>query len=99
MFIDLAWGGLRMFRLVVVILLCALLPARSLAAPPDEITGTAHAKDGDDLIVAGTDVRLHGIDAFEHNQTCARDGDPVWPCGSEATQALDRLVAAARSRL
>lgn len=44
--------------------------------------------DGDSLDLAGERVRLFGIDAPEHAQTCS-DG---WPAGVEATAYLVKLV-------
>ena len=45
--------------------------------------------DGDSLEIAGERIRLYGIDAPEHAQTCP-DG---WPAGQEATAFLTGLVA------
>jgi len=45
-----------------------------IAAQAQVITGTAHAVDGDSLEMAGTRVRLLGIDAPEGRQTCQRGG-------------------------
>ncbi len=54
-------------------------------------TGNASAKDGDSLVLNGTEVRLHGIDAPEYNQNCGRpSGD--YPCGREAAKALRNLL-------
>src|SRR5690606_11818795 len=43
------------------------------------------------LIVGGHEVRLYGMDAMEHHQTCRRD-DAEWRCGAEATQAMRGLA-------
>lgn len=45
--------------------------------------------DGDSLEINGERIRLFGVDAPEHAQTCA-DG---WPAGAEATAHLSRLIA------
>jgi endonuclease YncB( thermonuclease family) len=58
------------------------------------IAGPARVIDGDSLAVAGTEIRLFGIDAPEFLQTCVRAGR-AWPCGREAADAL-RLAAAGR---
>ena len=56
-------------------------------------TGPARAKDGDSLVFNGTEVRLHGIDAPELNQTCGGpQGD--YACGREARDALRHLLRA-----
>jgi endonuclease YncB( thermonuclease family) len=53
--------------------------------------GQAIAKDGDDLIIAGTDIRLFGIDAFEFGQMCEADG-AAYACGQLAKQDLAKKV-------
>ncbi|MGY6633889.1 MAG: thermonuclease family protein [Alkalilacustris sp.] len=51
------------------------------------IEGPATVIDGDTLEVAGTRIRLQGIDAPERDQTCiGADGVP-WPCGLRSTEA------------
>lgn len=57
-----------------------------------DVSGPAHAVDGDTLNMAGIVVRLHGIDAPELNQGCVRAGAP-WTCGREAAGKLATLVA------
>ena len=54
-------------------------------------TGNATAKDGDSLVLNGTEVRLYGIDAPEYNQNC---GSPEgeYPCGKRAASALRELL-------
>jgi len=47
-------------------------------------------KDGDTLNIAGIfDIRLFGIDAPEHKQTCTRSGQ-VWECGQDAAAVLTK---------
>ena len=75
---------------VLVVFSLLLLSLPSFAQ--DKLCGPATAKDGDDLLIAGNDIRLHGIDAFEANQTCIRDGK-VWACGEAARRKLQELVA------
>ncbi|WP_205961991.1 thermonuclease family protein [Paracoccus aestuarii] len=55
--------------------------------PTQRHAGSVRVLDGDTLDVAGTRVRLFGIDAPETAQTCTRGGRQ-WNCGAEATQAL-----------
>jgi endonuclease YncB( thermonuclease family) len=51
------------------------------------LEGVGRVIDGDTLDVGNVRVRLHGIDAFERNQTC--DGPQgSWACGAAATSAL-----------
>lgn len=53
--------------------------------------GAARVVDGDTLDLAGTRVRLHGIDAPETAQTCRRSGRN-WACGTDATRALEAEI-------
>lgn len=52
-----------------------------------EITGHADIIDGDSLRIAGQEIRLQGIDAFEYRQTCGE-----FRCGVDATLELKRLT-------
>lgn len=56
------------------------------------LSGAAQVHDGDTLTVRATRIRLEGIDAPEHDQTCSRGGKP-YPCGREARDMLRRLAA------
>src|SRR5262245_39633829 len=58
----------------------------------DKLCGPATAKDGDDLLIGGHDIRLHGIDAFEADQTCTRTDGRTWACGEAARRKLGELV-------
>jgi endonuclease YncB( thermonuclease family) len=77
-------------------LLVALL-LLAQASPPSraDIVGPARVIDGDTIEIQGLKVRLHGIDAPEHPQTCQKDGRE-WLCGDAATNALDALVRGLR---
>jgi endonuclease YncB( thermonuclease family) len=65
------------------------------------IQGIARVIDGDTIEIAGTRIRLEGIDAPEGDQQCARaggvagsgtDNAGTWRCGQVATAELQRLV-------
>lgn len=56
-------------------------------AAVDRLEGVGRVIDGDTLDVGSVRVRLHGIDAFERNQTCDGPRGP-WACGAAATSAL-----------
>ena len=58
----------------------------------DELTGRASAAAGGLLRVAGTVVRLKGIEAPEARQSCSKSTGRHWPCGQAATDGLNRLV-------
>jgi endonuclease YncB( thermonuclease family) len=68
-----------------------ILIARIADPPAPPITGNARVIDGDSLVVAGTEIRLYGIDAPEYRQTCTRAG-VAWACGREAASALRTMV-------
>ena len=53
--------------------------------------GPAIAKDGDDLVIGGSDIRLFGIDAFELHQMCEADSK-TYACGELAKQDLAKKV-------
>ena len=53
--------------------------------------------DGDTIEIAGDQIHLDGIDAFEGRQDCLRaDGRP-WACGKAATSALRKMTAGGRT--
>jgi endonuclease YncB( thermonuclease family) len=54
-------------------------------------SGNAVAKDGDSLMLNNTEVRLHGIDAPEYNQSC-RNTSGTYACGRAARDALRDLM-------
>jgi len=62
------------------------------AAAPRVITGRATVVDGDGLEIAGTKIRLFGIDAPEIDQYCYRDDRTRWRCGHYSSVELDRLI-------
>lgn len=75
-------------RRFAITLLAALLPALALA---QDVSGPARVTDGDTLNLTGIVIRLHGIDAPELKQTCARDGTAL-ACGRTAAEKLAALV-------
>jgi endonuclease YncB( thermonuclease family) len=70
-----------------------ILLALVLAAPASAVTVTGQARvvDGDTLVIGGEKLRLHGIDAPELDQPCARDG-AAWRCGDWARAELAARV-------
>ena len=71
----------KLAYLLLAAVLCLGFPA---LAQDDKLCGRATAKDGDDLLIAGQDIRLHGIDAFELGQRCTNGKGQAWPCGDAA---------------
>lgn len=73
----------------------AALMVRNYLYPPELISaapGNVHIIDGDSLRVGGRIVRLQGIDAPEYRQSCRDGAGAEWPCGREASAALERLT-------
>ena len=72
------------------------LPGRSVLNDAAVITGNGKAIDGDSVLVGSgksvVDVRLYGLDAPEHDQTCKKKSGEDWPCGQEAMSELAKLV-------
>jgi len=66
-----------------------------LPAKAGDLVGTAHVHDGDTLRVAGTKVRLEGIDAPETDQICLTSSAEPWNCGLEARDKLKAKIGTA----
>lgn len=59
---------------------------------PERIEGEVSVIDGDTLRIDNLVIRLWGIDAPEDDQHCELpDGEP-WPCGAEASKALEAMI-------
>ena len=58
----------------------------------ETLSGTARVLDGDTLEISGVRVRLEGIDAPEHGQSCGQRGGGSWACGAAAASALERMI-------
>jgi endonuclease YncB( thermonuclease family) len=85
-------GRRQNFIVCLIIAITVHSALLSSVAVAQTFKGAAVAWDGDDLVVAGQRVRLHGIDGFELPQTCERPGG-TWACGEEAKRVLNSLVA------
>lgn len=59
--------------------------------PREQHAGSVRVIDSDTLDLAGTRVRLYGIDAPEAAQICQRSGQK-WACGTDATKALEAEI-------
>lgn len=66
-----------------------------LASPAwgDSVQGRARVIDGDTLAIGQQKVRLFGIDAPEHDQSCKDAQGRDWACGAVAKARLKALVA------
>lgn len=64
----------------------------SLIGGGKSLQGRAYAVGADTLRVAGTSIKLTGIDAPESEQRCGK-GSRAWRCGASAEAALSRLTS------
>lgn len=69
-------------------LFTGILPVPAAQGP----SGRAIVVDGDTIDIGGERIRLEGIDAPEHAQTCGRKWSGTWACGAAATRALASLI-------
>ena len=76
-----------MLTLRSAFILLALLLSPALPASAVTLTGQARVVDGDTLVIGDEKLRLHGIDAPELDQPCAREG-AAWRCGDWARAEL-----------
>jgi len=70
-----------MFRILSLIL-CLASPAVA------DVEGSVRVIDGDTFDVGGTRVRIHGIDAPEHDQTCINAEGVEWACGAYVSEDI-----------
>lgn len=66
--------------------------ARLLGSPAPTVEGVARVIDGDTLEIRGQRIRLHGIDAPEHDQRCRDARGRTWTCGRRARRELQNLA-------
>ncbi|MFG6083315.1 thermonuclease family protein [Paracoccus litorisediminis] len=73
--------------------LIGLLPSLTLAmGDGPRLAGKAVVVDGDTVKLGSESIRIHGIDAPEQSQSCARAGGGTWACGKAATGFMAKLV-------
>lgn len=63
-----------------------------VASATSAISGTARVIDGDTIEIAGTHIRLFGIDAPESSQMCRRTNGTAWRCGQASANELSALI-------
>jgi endonuclease YncB( thermonuclease family) len=78
-----------MFRPFLVSLFVLGLPALAQAA---DVTGVPKIRDGDQIAIGSTRIRLAGIDAPSHDQLCLSATGERWTCGVAAHDALVKHV-------
>ncbi len=77
----------RAWIVAIVLALTAGFNAGIASAAP-EFSGQARIRDGGQLMIGKTKVRLGGLSAPALDQLCQREGDPRWTCGAAARDAL-----------
>src|SRR4030088_239649 len=82
-----------MFMKFLIALLAFLLPALAEAA---DITGVAKVREGDQVQIGHTRIRLGGIDAPSVDQLCLNSKGERWACG---VAARDELIKRADNKV
>ena len=90
------WQRTSMAILVVglTVFINAFNEFSAFAEQDNDLLGPAYANaiDGETLFMKGTEVALFGIDAMEPDQICQDPKGVDYPCGANATQALQEMV-------
>ena len=74
-----------MFMKLLFSALALLAPSMALAA---DITGVAKVREGDQIHIGNSRIRLAGIDAPSADQLCLNDKGERWTCGVAAREEL-----------
>ena len=82
---------LRDVLIVIVLAIAAIFGWRE-ASTVSPNSGNYTAIDGDSLRKGGQDIRLHGIDAPELQQSCSGKMGQDYPCGQDAKRALAGFI-------
>jgi endonuclease YncB( thermonuclease family) len=70
---------------IALVLLPALVPAAARAA---DITGVPKIREGDQIVIGSSRIRLAGIDAPSVDQLCLNNAGERWTCGVAARDEL-----------
>jgi endonuclease YncB( thermonuclease family) len=82
-------GSMRMLRTLYLSVLLLCIPALAQAA---DVTGVPKIRDGDQVTIGSTRIRLAGIDAPNLDQLCLNAASERWTCGVAARDALAAYV-------
>ncbi len=82
----------RMSRLSGHLAAIFFIACVSWSAAAADIAGPARVIDGDTIVIAGTHIRLFGVDAPERKQTCQGHDGSTYECGRDATAVLVELT-------
>jgi endonuclease YncB( thermonuclease family) len=78
-----------MFHKILLTTLAICLPAIAQAA---DVSGIPKIRDGDQVTIGSTRIRLAGIDAPSHDQLCLNATGERWTCGVAAHDALAKYA-------
>jgi endonuclease YncB( thermonuclease family) len=78
-----------MFTKFLLAILPVLLPAMAAAA---DITGIAKVREGDQVQIGSSRIRLGGIDAPSVDQLCLNNAGERWSCGAAARDELTKYA-------
>jgi len=78
-----------MYRKILLAILMGCIPAFAQAA---DVTGVPKVRDGDQVAIGNTRIRLAGIDAPSLDQLCLNATGERWTCGVAAHDALVKYV-------
>jgi endonuclease YncB( thermonuclease family) len=82
-------------RYITLLLISFLLTTSAHTQESNEgsiITGRAAVLEGDTIEINGQKIRLHGIDAPQHRQTCHDRRGLLYRCGLKSKTALDLFL-------
>ena len=74
------------------VVLCTTDASAQRNAAVHDVAGAAVVLDGDTMRIGADKVRLHGVDAFEAEQTCVDGRGETYGCGGRATRYLSGLI-------
>lgn len=83
---------MRFITLLLTSFMLILPAAAQENTEPSVITGRAAVLEGDTIEINGQVIRLHGIDAPQHRQTCRDRRGAVYRCGLKSKTALDLFL-------
>lgn len=87
-----------MLRICSLFALSLTLSFGAVPTAAQVVSGVVRVIDGDTFDVAGTRIRLHGVDALEAAQTCETEGGQPWACGDWTTRQVRDLYQGAQAR-
>src|ERR1700731_4020658 len=83
-------AAFHMFMKLLLTIFASLLPVFlvPVLAQAADITGTAKVREGDNVLIGNSRIRLGGIDAPSVDQLCLNNHGERWTCGVAARDEL-----------